>query len=136
MQRHPLAQLGMVWTPALRNHRQHPRDWLSPPAGQQLTLRSNQLSQLTEAGSHLSDVELLHDWAFMCCIFSDWSTCIACRYSRTSCCASPSRNSATVLARPSSSGMRALQPNSAMRLTSSCFFGVPSGLLLSQWIAP
>ncbi len=55
---------------------------------------------------------------------------------RTSCCASSSRNSVTVLARPSASGMRARQPRAARRLTSSCFFGVPSGLLMSHSIVP
>lgn len=54
--------------------------------------------------------------------------------SRTSCCCSCSRNRATVLASPSASGIRARQPRTASRLTSSCFFGVPSGLLASQWI--
>ena len=43
---------------------------------------------------------------------------------------------ATVLAKPSASGMRALQPRFARRLTSSCFFGVPSGWLVSQWMVP
>jgi len=42
----------------------------------------------------------------------------------------------TVLTSPSARGMRARQPSAASRLTSSCFFGVPSGLVLSQAIVP
>lgn len=47
-----------------------------------------------------------------------------------------SRNSLTVLRNPSTSGIRARQPKAASLLTSNCFFGVPSGLLASQWISP
>ena len=59
-----------------------------------------------------------------------------CLESRTSSCWSCSRKSSTVLSRPSARGMRARHPSSARRLTSSCFFGVPSGLLASQRISP
>jgi len=47
-----------------------------------------------------------------------------------------SRKRATVLGRPTAKGIRGLQPRASSRLTSSCFFGVPSGLVLSQSIAP
>ena len=55
---------------------------------------------------------------------------------RTNCCWSCSRNRATVRRSPSARGILARQPNSAKRLTSSCFFGVPSGWLASQRISP
>lgn len=44
--------------------------------------------------------------------------------------------SATVVRSPSASGMRAVQPREARRLTSSSLRGVPSGLEASQSIRP
>ena len=56
-------------------HGQNPRDRLASPTDYQLSFSGNQLGQLAETGTHLTDIELFHQRLTLCCNFSRCSTC-------------------------------------------------------------
>jgi len=65
----------MVGGAPLLRHGQDPRDRLASPTDHQLSFSGDQLGQLAETGSHLTNVELFHQRLSLCCNFSQCSTC-------------------------------------------------------------
>ena len=65
----------MVGGAPLLRHGQNPRDRLASPTDDQLSFSGNQLGQLAETGTHLTNVELFHQRLTLCCNFNRCSTC-------------------------------------------------------------